>query len=143
MARTPVSSITLLVSWCYLVFHRKVAVMLEHSDKTESLTARLAREQETHAPFFETRVRYRLYTEGVGDIVGLVSRYFAGATIIPALGVWGGEVESSAVIEILGTDADLQRVVDLAGDIRVTNKQYAVYVTRDTLVDFREVSASV
>ena len=119
--------------------------MLEHSDNTESLTSRLVRAQEAHTPtpsFFETRVRYRLYTENMDNLIVLVSRYFFGATIIPSIGVWKGETELSTVIEILGAHTDLQRIMDLAGDIRVTNKQDAVYVTRE-LVHFREVNASV
>lgn len=74
-------------------------------------------------------VRYRIYTEDRRGLSTLVARYFDGATILQGLGLWCGETEGSAVIEILGTRADLQNIVHLAGDIRFTNEQSSVIVT--------------
>ena len=74
---------------------------------------------------------YRLYTETKPNLLELVSRYFPGATLIPAIGLWTGKTEDSAVIEIVATasTSDLQKVVNLAGDIRHMNAQSAVLVT--------------
>ena len=99
------------------------------------LTAALADKQEAHAA--HAAILYRLYTEDVaGDIHAsnggsagaLVARYFAGATILPALGFWNHQTEASLVIEILGTLRDLQTVIHLAGDIKQENAQSFVLV---------------
>lgn len=78
-------------------------------------------------------ILFRLYTEWADNLVELVSRYFGDATIIPTIGIWRGETEDGAVIEIVGTVADLQSVTHLAGDIRHRNEQSAVLVTWGTL----------
>lgn len=89
----------------------------------------LAREQESHA---ET-VTYRLY---VGDndnliatITEIVARYFQGATITYSTGVWQGDREPSFVVDIVATRADLQKVVALAGDLRLAGNQTCVLLT--------------
>lgn len=72
---------------------------------------------------------YRLYTETKPNLVELTSRYFKGASLIPAWGLWQGEKELSAIIEIIGESSDLQSIVNLAGDIREVNQQTEVLVT--------------
>ena len=81
-------------------------------------------------------ILFSLYTEDKPHLARLVSRYFDGATIYPAEGVWQREREHAAVIQILGTFADLQRIFDLAGDIRVVNDQQSVIVTWQTVSRF-------
>ena len=101
-----------------------------------TLTATLADTQEAHAA--HAAILYRLYTEDVagaiydcngGNIGALVARYFSGATILPAVGLWQRRTENSVVIEILGTLRDLQMVIHLAGDIKQENAQSFVLVT--------------
>lgn len=93
-------------------------------------SGRLAREQETHANANRyTAVVYRLYTENKHGIVSTVARYFDGATVFPADGLWRDTTEDSVVIEIVASRADLQRIVNLAGDIKVRNNQSSVLVT--------------
>ncbi len=83
--------------------------------------------QPTIAPI--SAVVFRIYTEDFPNLQDLVSRYFGGFTIFPTTGVWAGFTENSTVIEIIGTHADLQTIVHLAGDIRIVNNQTAVLVT--------------
>jgi len=108
-------------------------------------------------------VVFRIYTEDKGNLTDLVTRYFDGATLYLATGVWnsgvsfcaecGSEkgtlchykcsmsepfekeivVEQSRVIEIVGTLNDMQSIVNLAGDIKVRNNQSAVLITWQTL----------
>lgn len=95
----------------------------------------LARAQEAHAAI-ESRnpsVVYRLYTEDKPNVRELVSRYFDGATILFARGLWQGQTEDSVVIEIVALKSDLQKVVHLAGDIREVNQQTAVFMTYQTV----------
>lgn len=117
--------------------------------QTSSLTRRLAAAQEKHAaailhsPF--AAVRYTLFTEDVDWLAGLavpgllpelVGRYFKGATILYGDGLWQGTIERAACIIIIGTHADLQRVFDLAGDIRVKRGQSTVLVTWEPVLQF-------
>ena len=99
--------------------------------QTSSLTRNLAAAQERHAASLQnnTAIVWRLYTEHRGNLTMLVSRYFSGATLIAAQGLWQGLVELSTVIEIVGTGADLQNIVFLVGDIKVVNNQSSVLVT--------------
>lgn len=99
-------------------------------------------------------VLYRIYTETRDNLPELVARYFDGATLISALGLWQAKTiphtadtcpgrpcgaccdhvettgrEDSTIVEIIGDDADLQRIVNLAGDIKHVNAQSCVLVT--------------
>jgi hypothetical protein len=112
--------------------------------QTSSLTRNLAAKQETararrndfgalrSAPV--SRV-YRLYIGEVTEVHDsrqlrvLITRYFSGATVLHGSGVWQGQAEPATVIEVIGTSADVQRIADLAGDIRETWKQESVLVT--------------
>jgi len=101
-----------------------------------SLSKRLADAQEAHA---NRATVYRLYTEDVArpdsqfltqfSTVQLIARYFPSATLTHADGLWEGQREASLIIEIIGETADRQRVFDLAGDIRIVNRQTAVLIT--------------
>ena len=72
---------------------------------------------------------YRLYTEYHSNLGTLVNRYFAGATIYTADGIWQGGAEKAAVIEIIALEQNLQAIVNLAGDIKEVNHQSLVIVT--------------
>ena len=74
-------------------------------------------------------VVYRLYTEDLGNLTELTSRYFSGFTLLFGNGVYQGVAESGVVIEVIGSTSDLQSVVHLAGDIRQVNNQSSVLVT--------------
>ena len=99
-----------------------------------SLTARLAEAQEAHA--HTQQYHFTIYTEAKGDIAGLVGRYFAGATLNYGVGLWHGKGENSAYLEVvtaihiidtLGAFG-LQRLFNLAGDIKHVNEQASVLV---------------
>lgn len=110
---------------------------------------KLAREQEQRA--HDSRIVYRLYTEQSENLLELVERYFPAATLSFGVGLWSnpdtGRIvrEVSRVIEVIGTRDDLQRIVFLAGDIRVTNQQSSVLVTWHTvsLLDVTETAMDV
>lgn len=106
--------------------------------QTSDLTRRLTLAQEQHANHEATA--FYLYTEDRGNLAELTARYFSGATIFHADGIWTPPAnsnglpqptvrESAAVIGIIGTRDDLQRIFDLAGDIRTANTQTSVLVT--------------
>ena len=98
--------------------------------QTSKLTRRLAEAQEAHARIVPSGpVLFTLYTEDRDNLLMLVFRYFAGATLINATGLYNGQTELAKVIEIVGTLADLQKVVFLAGDIKVVNEQQSVLFT--------------
>lgn len=106
--------------------------------KQESvITRKLTEAQEAHADktrqLQQTAVLYRLYTEERSNLTTLIRRYFHGATLLIGTGLYDGLSEVCAVIEVIGTLADLQRVFDLAGDIRVANGQTSVIVTYQTV----------
>src|SRR5262245_36430921 len=85
---------------------------------------------------------YRLYTETYPNLARLVSRYFDGATFMSGRGFWKGKEESTTVIEVIGADSDLQKVYDLAGDIRIRNNQQCVLVTvADVVAHFVDIPA--
>ena len=89
------------------------------------------------ATFDPTAVVFRIYTETADNLITLTARYFSGATFYDCIGLWNSDTEPATVIEIVGTVADLQQVIDLAGDIREVNRQSSVLVTKhrvDTLV---------
>ena len=96
-------------------------------NQSSALTQSLAESQERHA--HTTVVTYTVYTESKPNLSRLIARYFPGATIHYGLGLWQEQTEPSATISIVGTFADLQRIADLAGDIRVVNEQSTVLVT--------------
>lgn len=81
---------------------------------------------------------YRLYTENAENLIELTARYFDGATLYDALGIWNEAIryeqpqikqEQACVIEIVSETDRLQDVLFLAGDIRHTNKQTEVLIT--------------
>lgn len=109
----------------------------------------LARSQDTnaHAPLLTSKTVYRIYTENLdyNGVVNIIKRYFDGATITNGIGLDArtqGADERAIVIEIITSKRDqLQRIADLAGDIRAHNDQISVLVARST-VDTFEVTKS-
>ena len=98
--------------------------------QTSDLTCRLTEAQETKARAVITGpMLFTIYTEDRDNLLTLVSRYFADATFINATGLYNGQTELAKVIEIVGTLADLQKVVFLAGDIKEVNQQQSVLFT--------------
>jgi hypothetical protein len=103
--------------------------------QTSSLTRKLAKAQDRLyvdfpvTPKPNQAVVYRLYTEDLGNLTELASRYFSGFTLLFGNGVWQGVGESSVVIEVIGTTADLEQIAYLAEDIRRENNQSSVLVT--------------
>lgn len=105
--------------------------------QSSSLVRDLANAQERHATV--ESIAYYLYTEDKPNLHELTARYFQGATIFHADGLWTPGLsdelsqptvrEQAAVIGIIGTRADKQRIFDLAGDIRHVNTQSSVLVT--------------
>lgn len=85
-------------------------------------------------------ILYRLYTEGAPvlreSLKTLTLRYFKGATILYGVGLYDGAEETCAVIEVLGDDDDRQRIINLAGDIRIVNGQASVLVSWHSLSVF-------
>lgn len=73
---------------------------------------------------------FRLYTEDRANIAELVSRHFDGASIQTVTGLWRGQTERGAVVEIVGRSDDGNRIVALATDIARTNGQTEVLVLR-------------
>ena len=96
----------------------------------------------------KTKTVYRVYTENLNSraVTEIIGRYFEGATITKAIGLDArtqGASESAIVIEIITSKPDqLQRIANLAGDIRQHNAQISVLVSRAT-VDTFEVTENV
>lgn len=90
---------------------------------------KLATAQEEHAA--NRQNVYTLYTEAVPDLnlKDIIGRYFSGYTVSSAIGVYEGQTEPTTVITIVAPLSDMQKVVDLAGDIRVAGKQHTVLMT--------------
>lgn len=92
---------------------------------------------------FTTKIVYRLYTEDVhhpNDRNDIIKRYFDGATVYWGVGLDARTqdgAEAALIIEIVTSAADaLQRIADLAGDLRIAGKQISVLVTRQTVDTF-------
>jgi hypothetical protein len=102
-------------------------------------SGKLAREQQSTG---HIKTVYRLYTEDKNRnrTIALVKRYFEGATLFYGIGLdsrtqWTDE--NAVMIEIVTSKSDaLQRVVNLAGDIRQTNEQISVLITRQDVTTF-------
>lgn len=95
-----------------------------------------------HAGIVRTKTLYRLYTEDVSRVRtrAIIGRYFEGATCTYGIGLDSrtqDTAEGSLTIEIVTSKPDaLQRVLDLAGDIRESNSQISVLITRQSVDTF-------
>lgn len=107
-------------------------------------------EQLTPKPFAGTvKTVYRLYTEDTrrNETIALVKRYFEGATLSYGIGLDArtqATDENAVTIEIVTSKPDaLQRVLDLAGDIREQNSQVSVLITRQSVDTFEVTERSI
>ncbi len=109
----------------------------------------LARNQERFSGHPKTV--YRIYTEDAfadsAELSELVKRYFDGATILYGTGLDGrtqNTDEQAVIIEVITSKPDaLQRILNLAGDIRELNAQVSVLVTRQDVKTFEVTLESV
>ena len=88
----------------------------------------------------------KLYTETRATLPYLVARHFSGATLYPAIGLYGGLQEHATIIEIVDDDTAGIRasVTALAQDICTANAQTCVLVviqSADGRLDRYDVSA--
>lgn len=83
---------------------------------------------------------FRLYTEHKPNLVRLVSGYFDSATLFETLGLWQGNTEHGAVIELVSTLDMRARVIELASAIAQENAQTVVLVTWQSSHGFESVS---
>lgn len=112
--------------------------------------AHAERNRRANAPAFNApKTLYRIYTQylpGRVDVEGIIARYFAGATLYFGVGLDARtqhQSENSLTIDIVSSLPDsLQRVLDLAGDLRVAGEQVSVLVTQQDVRTF-EVTADV
>lgn len=106
-------------------YRRSVSKAQERSVKLRNIARENAAKRESKS------VTYRLYTEDTNlpTLRALTARYFDGYTLLFGQGCYKATMESTVVVEVIGTPADLQKVVNLAGDIRVVNAQQSVLVT--------------
>ena len=79
-------------------------------------------------------IRYRIYTEDMGDVKGILSGIFNDATVIKARGMWHGSWENSIVIEGIATDTEIILVRDACKRIKLENNQDAVIFTEEPIV---------
>ncbi len=92
---------------------------------------------------------YRLYTQDVrrNATIALVKRYFEGATLSYGIGLDSrtqSTDENAVTIEIVTSKPDaFQRVLHLAGDIRETNAQVSVLITRQDVTTFEVTERTV
>ena len=80
--------------------------------------------------------RYRLYTERKLNLRNLVTKAgFQGATIYDTSGIWEGQVEESAIIELIAdpTFENQMKIGILADTIKKVNKQDAVMLTMENV----------
>ena len=89
----------------------------------------------------------KLYTERRPNLPALVARHFDGATIYDAVGLWQGQQEYSAVIEIVEVSAAWSRaaLIALAEDICAANNQSSVLVViqSDGIIERHDVRAPI
>ncbi len=104
-------------------YRRSVSEAQERSVKLRNIARENAAKRESKS------VTYRLYTEEKDNLDSLTHRYFDAFTRLYGVGSYKGTLESAVIVEIIGTPADLQKVINLAGDIRVVNAQESVLVT--------------
>ncbi len=82
----------------------------------------------------EQAVIYRIYTEDKRrfELVNLISKHFDGFTQFHGIGYWKGKTKFSLIFEIIGVYANKSKVLKLAAEIKVLNKQESVLVFMST-----------
>ena len=85
---------------------------------------------------------YRVYTQDINRnaTLDIVRRYVEGATVLYGVGLDSRTQEhdeNAVAIEVVTSKPDaFQRILDLAGDIRVCNSQISVLVTQHSVTTF-------
>ena len=97
--------------------------------QTSSLTQSLSDAQERRA--LNQSTRFRIYTQDQPFLQTTVDKYFKSYCIKGVDGVYRGDNEAGAIIEILGPASDRLKVVSLAKDIKSAYKQDTVLVTHE------------
>lgn len=105
--------------------------MLESGSQVRSLTSRMSDAQTIAAASKSAAgpaVIYRLYTERLPNVRGLVASFVDCATLIPALGLFDGQAEESIIVEVISDATALVTMLTLAEHIRAVNAQTSVLV---------------
>jgi hypothetical protein len=84
-----------------------------------------------------TVIRYSLKTQYCSPTT--VSKFFDGFELVKGAGYWQGKREDCVSVNIIGTDADLDKVLALARTIREQYRQEEVWITSET-VNLRRVT---
>lgn len=82
-------------------------------------------------------IRYTLKTEHCSST--LVAKYFDGFELTRGEGFWQGKREDCVSISILGTEADVEKITNLARDIREQYRQDEVWITSEPVILTRVV----
>ena len=78
-----------------------------------------------------TVVRYMIKTEHCAP--SLVAKHFDVFDLVRGDGYWRGKHEQSISISILGTEADLEKILQLAREIRTQYQQDEVWITSESV----------
>jgi hypothetical protein len=81
------------------------------------------------------RVKFSIYTEDLQrpQIIALVHKEFAAATLYSAQGSWKGQQEQSLVIEVITHESSRGAVHNIAYNIKRLNSQEAVMVVESPI----------
>ncbi len=84
-------------------------------------------------------VKFTIYTEDKNrrEIEVIVTKYFTGFTIIPAVGFYKGAREQSVIIELIldRTTKVFEDVKNLCEEIKKYNDQESILLTRENALD--------
>lgn len=127
--------------------------------QTSSLTRQMTDAQIAHAEgkraeqtapaWNAVKTVFHIYTEFLAsvDYAAIVARYFAGATLYRGIGLDSrtqADAEPAVIIEVVSSAPDaLQRMVFLAGDLRVAGGQISVLLTQQPVTTFEITADSV
>jgi hypothetical protein len=128
--------------------NRENQTMKNHGQSTNAITRNLANAQTLKAyanpPVLDSRATvYRVYVANVDYapfLPYLTANGIEGATILSATGIWQGSVERSNVVEIIGTFADRNKVVQFASALAHGWNQSEVLVTWQNARTFETVT---
>lgn len=63
------------------------------------------------------------------SVANIAARYFEGATVYDAFGLWRGALELSVVVEVYGDEEELKKAEQLAVELKQFFAQESVLVT--------------
>lgn len=76
----------------------------------------------------------KIYTEEKKNLPQLTNKYFQGATLYRATGIWEGIQEKATIIEIYGNGTNFDKAIELAEEINLINNQQATLVVSQNLI---------